>query len=433
VSVLSSLSKILERVVHKQLNGYLESKNILFDFQSGFRSGYSTDTCLAHLTDYVRAEISKGSLVGMVMIDLRKAFDTVDFEILLTKLKAMGVKSTDWFRSYLTNRTQCVNVNGVDSDFLEVPCGVPQGSILGPLLFLCYVNDMSISLKCKLSLYADDSTLVASSSSVDHLSSFLSGQLESCSKWLIDNKLSLHAGKCESIIFSSSRKSKQREKFVVKLFGQEVKRVCSVKYLGVTLDENLSGNEHGKTVLKKASSRLSFLYRQSGLLDSKSRATLCMALIQPYLDYCCSSWFSSLGSQFKNRLDALQRKMARFVLNLDSRSSISLSDLCKLGWLAVGDRVRYFKLILAFKIRRGQAPAYLVDSFPFSSSIHSYNTRRSQTDYFVSKEDTVSSIMLNSFVYTTKHEWNALPYGIKDISKLDLFKRKLREHLFRRY
>ena len=236
VSVLTTLSKILERTVHKQLVRYLESKQILFDYQSGFRSGFSTDTCLANLTDYVRSELSKGKLVGMVLIDLRKAFDTVDFEILLSKLRIMGVKSTDWFRSYLTGRRQCVNVNGTDSEFLNVTCGVPQGSILGPTLFLCYVNDMSISLKCKLSLYADDSALIASNRSVENLCSFLSKELESCSKWLVDSKLSLHVDKCESIVFSSSQKAKLRDAFKISCFGNEVKRVSTVKYLGVHLE-----------------------------------------------------------------------------------------------------------------------------------------------------------------------------------------------------
>ena len=137
VSLLNVLSKILERTVHGQLIQYLEKKGLLFEYQSGFRSGYSTDTCLINLTDHIRTEISKGNMVGMVMIDLRKAFDTVDFDVLLSKLKIMGVGSLDWFRSYLTGRRQCVSVDGIDSDFLEIGCGVPQGSILGPMLFLC--------------------------------------------------------------------------------------------------------------------------------------------------------------------------------------------------------------------------------------------------------------------------------------------------------
>ena len=114
------------------------------------------------LSEYVRRELSDGKLVGLVLLDLQKAFDCVDHGILLDKLGKMGVASVDWFRSYLSDRRQCVMVDGVLSEFRAVSCGVPQGSILGPILFLCYVNDMSISLRCHLSLYADDSTLVAS-------------------------------------------------------------------------------------------------------------------------------------------------------------------------------------------------------------------------------------------------------------------------------
>jgi hypothetical protein len=173
VSVLNILSKILERAVCTQLNGYLNDKGLLYDFQSGFRNKYSTDTCLLGLTDYVRTEISKGNLVGMILIDLQKAFDTVNHTILCEKLSAMGVGSVDWFRSYLTGRTQCVRVDESTSEHLEVSCGVPQGSILGPTLFLCFINDMPSSLNCMLSLYADDSALVAPGKNVRDIEKFL--------------------------------------------------------------------------------------------------------------------------------------------------------------------------------------------------------------------------------------------------------------------
>ena len=147
------------------------------------------------LTDYIRGELSRGRLVGMVLLDLQKAFDCVDHGILLEKLGKMGVGSLDWFRSYLSGRKQCVVVDGVLSGFEAVTCGVPQGSILGPVLFLCYVNDMSISLGCHLSLYADDSTLVASGRNASELGAYLSDQLARCKDWMVDNKLSLHLGK----------------------------------------------------------------------------------------------------------------------------------------------------------------------------------------------------------------------------------------------
>ena len=186
-------------------------------------------------------------------------------------------------------------------------------------------------------------------------------------------------------------------------------------------------------MLKKASARLSFLYRKSNLLDFKSRVTLCMTLIQPFFDYCCSSWYSGVNAKLKDRLDSLQRKMIRFVFGLDSRASVSQDHFRKLGWLCVSDRVRYFKLVLTFKIRMGQAPSYLSDCFQRFSMVHSYETRGSQSDYIVSREDTSSSTMLNSFTYTAKKEWNRLPSSLKMIQKLEVFKSKLRDHLLASY
>ena len=177
VSILSSISKILERAVNTQLVEYFNKKNLFFEYQSGFRSGYSTETCLINLTDHIKGEIKIGNMVGMVMIDLRKAFDTVDGSILVKKLSAMGVTSLDWFRSYLSDREQCTQVDGKNSSFLQVTCGVPQGSILGPILFLAYINDMSSCLTCRLSLYADDSALIFSGKNATDLASFLSGEL----------------------------------------------------------------------------------------------------------------------------------------------------------------------------------------------------------------------------------------------------------------
>ena len=142
--------------------GYLDKNNLLYENQSGFRKAYSTDTCLINLTDQIKLDMSKGLYVGMVLIDLQKAFDTVDHEILCKKLKSMGINSTEWFQSYLGGRNQVVEANDTLSDAGIVNCGVPQGSILGPLLFLCYINDMPMSLKCKLLLYADDSALLIS-------------------------------------------------------------------------------------------------------------------------------------------------------------------------------------------------------------------------------------------------------------------------------
>ena len=279
VSILSAFSKILERAVNGQLVHHLNSRNLLYEHQSGFRNRYSTDTCLMNLTDYVKGKVNKGELVGMVMIDLRKAFDTVDGDILIRKLSAMGVTSLDWFRSYLFDREQCTQVGGNNSSFLQVTCGVPQGSILGPTLFLCYVNDMASCLNCHLSLYADDSALVFSGRNASEIANFLSQELSFCKKWLIDNRLSLHVGKTESILFGSSRRIRAAGDFNVTCDGEMVQRVTSIVYLGVGLDQCLNFDEYVVKVCKRANNRLSFLHRYSRLLDEQTRKMLCNSLV----------------------------------------------------------------------------------------------------------------------------------------------------------
>lgn len=167
VSILSIVSKVFERVIYDQLEEYLVQNSLLYEYQSGFRQGFSTDTCLIHLTDYIRFQMDKGHYVGMVLIDLQKAFDTVNHSILLNKLKAMGLNemSINWFTSYLSDRSQLVEISGKYSSSTTISCGVPQGSILGPLLFLIYVNDMSAVVENKLLLYADDSAILVSGKS----------------------------------------------------------------------------------------------------------------------------------------------------------------------------------------------------------------------------------------------------------------------------
>lgn len=135
VSILCIISKILERRVYVQLVDFLNKNNLIYENQSGFRSGFSTDTCLIYLLDMIRSNTSKGLFTGMIMLDLQKAFDTVNHDILCEKLKAMGVMSTEWFLSYLANRKQVVSINNECSDFMSISCGLPQGSILGPIFF----------------------------------------------------------------------------------------------------------------------------------------------------------------------------------------------------------------------------------------------------------------------------------------------------------
>jgi hypothetical protein len=276
VSILSVVSKVFEKVVYSQLNNYLQHSNLLYSLQSGFRSNYSTDTCLIHLLDHLRSQSDKGNFTGMVMLDLQKAFDTVNHEILFSKLSAMGVdhSSVNWFKSYLQNRTQVVEVKGTMSDYMPISCGVPQGSILGPLLFLVYVNDLPASVKCKTVLYADDSALLVSGKDVSEIEQTLSSELQSVCNWLVDNKLSIHLGKTESILFGSCRKLKDKIGLHITCNGSNILAKSEVKYLGVSIDQSFTGNNIASNVVSKSTAKLKNLYRNCNQFSLKTKKVI---------------------------------------------------------------------------------------------------------------------------------------------------------------
>ena len=319
-------------------------------------------------------------------------------------------------------------VDGILSEFDAVSCGVPQGSILGPVLFLCYVNDMSISLGCHLSLYADDSTLVASGVDPVELGNYLSDQLARCKDWMVDNRLSLHLGKTECILVGTERRLSSAEGFRVLCDGVEVNRVDHVRYLGVLLDENLKGKVQAMAVIKKVASRLGFLYRSAPLLDFNARRILCVSLVQPCMDFCILSWYLGLSVELKGKLEILQRKMVRFVYGWDPMRHVGTGTLRELGWLSVPDRVRYFAILHVFRIRKGTAPSYLRQGFVGISEVHSHLTRGNTHNYHISRED-----IPGCFAYFGKIQWNALPDSLKALERVDLFKAKLKQYLMRDY
>lgn len=426
VSILNVISKVLERVVYDQLANYLISIDGIYNFQSGFRGNYSTDTCLVYLSDLLKTNISKGYYTGLVLLDLQKAFDTVDHQILCEKLKAMGVKSVEWFYSYLTGRNQVVKIDEFYSEPCSITCGVPQGSILGPLLFLCYVNDMKISVSCQLLLYADDSILVVSHKDANVIANTLGKELESCNNWMIDNKLSLHLGKTEAMIIGSKRKIKKVNNFTIICNGEVIKGVESVKYLGVHLDQCASGELQCQSVNQKINARLKFLYRQANCFNQNIKKTLCSALIQPHFDYTCSSWYSGVSSKSKKQLQIYQNKITRFILGLDPRTHIGQAEREKVNLLSVENRVKQLKLNHVFNIFNNRGPTYLTENFHRVVNNQSVRTRHSEFNFCVTGAQGAAA---HTFYYTAIKEWNSLPSNIQCINSKNQFKTAVRKHL----
>ena len=259
ISLLPLLSKVFEKVILDQTEEFLSLNKILYHYQSGFRKNHSTDTCLSFLNNKILKGFNDGLVTGMILIDLQKAFDTINHDILLKKLSIIGFPdhTVIWFQSYLSNRKFMVNLENSFSDVSSISCGVQQGSILGPLLFLIYINDMPMAVKCGLFLYADDACLVFQSKNVKDIEKRLNEDFANICDWFVDNKLSIHFGedKTKSILFASKRKIRKLQKLEIIYNNIRIKDHSRVTYLGCILEETMSGESMANKVISKVNAR----------------------------------------------------------------------------------------------------------------------------------------------------------------------------------
>ena len=267
----------------------------------------------------------------MILIDLQKAFDTIDHEILLQKLKAIKFSESTikWFKSYLSERIVLVNIENKLSDFGKISCGVSQGSILGPLLFLIYVNDMPQAVTSILLLYADDLCILYQHKAVVQIEKRLNEHFENLCNWFVDNKLSIHFGedKTKSILFASKRRAKKIRQLNIKCKDINIKQHSEVIYLGCVLHETMSKEPVALKVINKINDKLKFLYRKNRFLSPELRRMLCNALIQPHFDYACPAWYPNLTEKAQKKIKIMQNKCIRFCLRLDKMHHISDEDV----------------------------------------------------------------------------------------------------------
>ena len=307
VSVLCSLSKIFERIMCNRLLNFIDSFNILYKNQYGFRKGYSTDLALLKLNDDIlRALDEKKKVVGVYM-DLAKAFDTINHEILIQKLDHYGVRgrALSWFKSYLSNRYQMVKYHNVLSEKSKIICGVPQGSIIGPVLFLLYINDIHrVSEKLSFVMFADDTNIFIKGCDLNNIISILNSELKNISTWFQANQLSLNVSKTHYMIFSNCR---AKAHSTVNIDGHELEMVSCTKFLGVKIDDKLTWKEHISYVKHKLMKSLGILYKIRNVLTRKWRIKLYKTFVLPHLNYCNIVWASTYQSSLKD-LFIVQKK-----------------------------------------------------------------------------------------------------------------------------
>ena len=430
ISIIPVVAKVFERIVYNQFYEYLTVNNLISCNQSGFRSLHSTATALLEATDNWAFNIDKGNVNAVIFLDLKKAFDTVDHSILLSKLKAYGVGSNsfNWFKSYLDNRMQKCFVNGSLSDSQPLICGIPQGTILGPLLFLLYINDLPNCLaNAHPRMYADDTHLTFASNDVAHLEENMNDDLDKITEWLTANNLTLNSSKTEFMLIGSRQRLNTFNRLPsFTIDGNSIKQVESTKSLGVYIDENLTWNTHIRHISKKIASCIGTLKRSRSFVPFETLLCIYNALVQPHFDYCSVVW-GNCNKSLSIKLQKLQNRAARILTS--SSYDANADDLfVKLGWQKLNLQRDLKTATMVYKSLNGLAPDYLKSMFTNRSATSTYSLRNCEGKLALPLPRT--NFLKNSFSYNGAVLWNSLPINLRQAQSLASFKTGCRGFLF---
>lgn len=409
----------MKKCVANRITTYLERASILSDSQYGFKKGVSTVDAFLDYSEFLYQCLDEKKHVVSVFADFSKAFDTVNHNILLTKLKCYGISVTalNWFKSYLHNRKQCVRIGSVNSQYLNITGGVPQGSVLGPILFLLYINDLPrVTPLLKTILFADDTTLSASHSDFHNLVTTLNLELSNFSTWTKANRLSLNTDKTSSMLFSN-RISLENADSVVSLNNTNISFLHSSKFLGVTVDSRLRFNEQISSLCCKLSKTVGIFYKLSFYLPKSSLIRLYYSLFYPYVIYCNLIWGGAYNVHL-NILEMLQKKIIRIV----TRSE----------FLAHTDPLFYeTKILKIADVHKFLLAIYVYKKFSkFTFPNHAYETRISVDPSLNYHRLTLSR---QSLSYAGPNIWNNIPLHIKTSPSLPIFRKRLKFYFLSQY
>ena len=371
ISLLSIYSKIFEKLIYFRVYAYLVKYNLITSKQFGFRSNHSCNHAIISLTEHVKKLLDDGHVVCGVFVDLEKAFDTVHHEILCDKLNAYGLrgKVNDLFKSYLSNRKQFVSLNGFESSIEDITCGVPQGSTLGPLLFLLYINDFRLCLTDASSgHFADDTFIIYNSKKLKTIETVINYELKQVIKWLRLNKLSLNAGKTELIFFHSSSKKIDFSNVFINFNGIRLTPVDFVKYLGMFIDKHLNWNQHIHELSKKLSQANGILSKLRYNAPFEVCIQVYYALFYSNLIYGCNAWGLTSEENIQ-RIEILQRKCVRILTFAPFNSHVSDETFTDLKLLKVRDVIKFFQLKLIYDFQCTTLPTDLMQLFQLSSEV----------------------------------------------------------------
>ncbi len=432
VTLLNSLSKIFEKLIYSDMYNHVIGNELLFERQSGFLKGHDTIKQLLSISHMLHSNMDNGLETRGVFLDIAGAFDAVPHELLLLKLKGYGITGTlfNLLQSYLSNRCIQVRVGEAISDQSPggfINSGVPQGSILGPLLFLIYINDLAdVVHNCLLYLYADDSSLFLPVDRVNAHGSHLKLQddLDRLFQWSMIWKLDFKAVKSKEVVFRS-RMRRTRDHPLLNLGNEMIERVDSHKHLGIILDQFLSFEDHITSIIKKVNSMLNPLSSLKPVVNSKHLETIYMAFIIPHLEYG-SIIFDSATQSLLSKLDQLHYRAALLVSGCMQGTSAKKVFAC-LNWNSLEIRRKEKKMTLMFDVENGSIPYYVKNIFNmYVNPIQDQRLRRIKK-YRIPTN--LSNRTLRSTVPSSIKSWEHLPQNLKTCQTKNSFRYNLRAHL----
>ena len=458
ISLLSIFDKIIEKLMHKRLYDFLDEHDILYEHQFGFRKFYSTAYSLIEITEKIKSTIDSGNYGCGIFIDLKKAFDTVNHKILLTKLEHYGLRGNilKWFESYLSNRKQYVFYNGVSSDIASSSCGVPQGSVLGPLLFLIYINDLpNISDKLSFFLFADDTNIYYQSNNLVELEKTVNKELKLLSLWLNLNRLALNVSKTNFVIFRSPKKVLNHNVTLI-MNRKAIEQKDHVKYLGILMDQHLNWKHQITNVSKKISRGIGILGKLRGQMNRNLLVNIYYCLVYSYLSYGVEAWGSACQTDL-SKINILQKKAVRiitgnqyFQIYGETPGPLpSAEPLFKeLKFLDFQDIYKFNISKFVFLTLCKMSPLIFHNWFKYAHEVHSHATRAA---VIISQENhSDPGTLFNTYTLFTRHSnlenygrkmisvsgpliWNDIPYIIQDSVSISTFKTYLKDYYIDNY